>query len=186
MGTTQEKIAGTFMKLLEEKSYRKISINAICEATPISRNSFYYHFGSKEEVVSWIVLQHYLKYCLPYFTIREDDVSTKSFFLYIQKYKSFYDAIFRIDRGMLLGKCLREAYDIGLDKEHVVEYASPNMNSKEKVDFRTCLCYCNAGTAAVIISWIEGGMKTPVGEIAHDLSLMMTKSLEEIRDHYLY
>lgn len=186
MNVTKKKIADSFMKLLETKPYSKISINNICEATPVSRNSFYYHFEGKESVVKWIIVQHYLKYCLPYFKIREGNVSTKSFFQYILEYKNFYNAVFHIDQGQLLQKSLWEAYNVGLDRENVVEYAKPVVNCKEKVDFQVCLCYCNAGTAAVVTAWVENGMKMSVEKIAHDLSMMMTKSLEEIRDYHLY
>lgn len=186
MSETQKRIADSFMNLLEMKPYSKVSINSICQATPVSRNSFYYYFEGKESVVRWIIIQHFLKYCLPYFKIREGNISTKSFFQYILEYKSFYSAIFQIDQGILLQKCLKEAYDLGLDKKNVLEYAKPTVNAKEKVSFNVCLCYCNAGTAAVVTEWIKEGMKTPIDKIAHDLSFMMTKSLEEIRDYHLY
>ena len=186
MNNTPQSIADALMRLLETKLYAKVTIHNICEATPISRNAFYYHFDGKEAVVKWIALQHYLKYCLPYFKIREGNISAKSFFQYVADYRGFYTAIYQADDGMLLRRCLNEAYAIGLDREHVVEYAAPTMNSRERVSFATCLTYCNAGTAAVVAAWVAEGMKTPVETMAHDLSMLMTRSLEDIRDHHLY
>lgn len=186
MSETKKKIADTFIKLLESSPYSKISIKDICTATPTSRNTFYYYFEGKEAVVEWIASQHYLKYCLPYFKIKQDNIAAKSFFQYILDYRSFYTAIFKVDQGSLLQKCLRAAYDLGLEKQNVLEYAKPVVSRNEKVDYHLCLCYCNAGTAAVVSSWIEGGMRIPIEKMARDLSMMMTNSLEEIRDHYLY
>lgn len=65
--TTQEKIADAFIRLLEKYSYEKVSVAEITNAVPVSRNTFYYYFEGKDDLTRWIVVQHYLKYCFPFF-----------------------------------------------------------------------------------------------------------------------
>lgn len=111
MNNTPQSIADALMRLLETKPYARVTIHNICEATPISRNAFYYHFDGKEAVVRWIAQQHYLKYCLPYFKIREGNISSKSFFQYVIDHRAFYTSIYQADNGLLLRRCLGEMYN---------------------------------------------------------------------------
>lgn len=185
MNDAQEKIAGAYIELLKKNPYSKISIKNICEATPTSRNAFYYYFESKEALVKWIVIQHFMKYSFPYFKILDNNISTKSFFNYIYEYKEFYMGIYNADQGELLRKCLIAAYKVALEPENVKKYSKTVVKDKNKIDERICNCYSNAGTAEVIVFWIADGMRIPIEKIARDLSLMLTKSMEDVRDYYL-
>lgn len=44
MNRTKKAIIDTFLQLLEEKPYNKITVNDIVESCHINRNTFYYHF----------------------------------------------------------------------------------------------------------------------------------------------
>ena len=52
---TKEAIAAAFEKLLSERSFTKIPVKDITEVCGISRNTFYYHFKDKYELMDWIV-----------------------------------------------------------------------------------------------------------------------------------
>lgn len=182
----KEKIADTFVQLVETTSYSKITIKHICEATPISRNGFYYHFDGKEDVVRWIVIQHFLKHSLPYFKFREDNIGAKTFFSYIYERKEFYYAIYRADNGELLRKSLMEAYRIGMMPDYVTEYSHAVKKDSFRVDTRICAAYVNSAIVGVIMFWIEDGMKIPIKEIAKNMDLLLTKSMEDVRDYHLY
>lgn len=186
MEETKEKIAAALIRLLESKSYNKISIKDICDETHISRNAFYYHFNSKETLIQWIISQQFLKYSFPFFKIKADNVAAKSFFNYILERKNFYDRIYHIRNGQFLFDCLSHAYSIALEEEYVKEYANVKKKDRERIDPRICMRYSNAGTAAVVVFWIGDGMRIPVERIAKDLCLMLTKSLEDVRDLHLY
>jgi AcrR family transcriptional regulator len=186
LGETKEKITVTLFRLLDLKPYREITIKDICDGTHISRNAFYYHFYSKDALIKWIIDQQFLKYSFPYFKIKTENIATKSFFNYILDRKTFYDRIYQIDGGRFLSDCLSHAYSIVLKKEYIKEYANVKKKDKERIDPRVCIRYANAGTAAVVVFWIGDGMRISVDCIARDLYLMLTKSLEDVVDQYLY
>lgn len=185
MNTTKQIIADTMIQLLEAAEYKKISIQSICEAAHVSRNAFYYHFENKEAVIQWILDQQFMKYSLPFFKIHTDNISTKSFFGYILDRRIFYRCLYKIDDGHLLFDCFRHAYAIALEEEHIKEYGYARKKEQHRIDPKICKCYANAGTAAVIVQWIGEDMNTPVEQIAEDLRLMLTKSMEDIRDLHL-
>lgn len=51
---TKEALANAFIALLQEEPLSKISIKDITDYCNISRNTFYYHFKDKYELINWI------------------------------------------------------------------------------------------------------------------------------------
>lgn len=56
---SQLAIAESFFSLLKEKEYAKITASEICKKAGVSRQTFYSLFSSKENIVSFILLQEY-------------------------------------------------------------------------------------------------------------------------------
>ncbi len=52
-------ISESFVELLKEKEYSKISISEICERADVSRQTFYSLFKSKENIISFELLKNY-------------------------------------------------------------------------------------------------------------------------------
>lgn len=51
---TKEALARGLKELLKERPFDKISVKDIADRSGMSRNSFYYHFQDKFELISWI------------------------------------------------------------------------------------------------------------------------------------
>lgn len=49
----KELIVDTFLSLLNENDYDKITVTDLVESCKISRQTFYYHFNSIEEMIKW-------------------------------------------------------------------------------------------------------------------------------------
>lgn len=58
--SSQQNIANSFIKLLSEKDYSKISISEICSSAGISRQTFYSLFESKENIIAFELSKKYL------------------------------------------------------------------------------------------------------------------------------
>ncbi len=56
---SQKSIADGFCELLKEKEYGKITVSEICKKSGVSRQTFYSLFSSKENIVSFILLNEY-------------------------------------------------------------------------------------------------------------------------------
>ncbi len=57
--SSQQNIAASFIKLLSEKDYSKISISEICSLAGISRQTFYSLFESKENIIAFELSKNY-------------------------------------------------------------------------------------------------------------------------------
>ncbi|MCH3971914.1 MAG: dihydroxyacetone kinase transcriptional activator DhaS [Oscillospiraceae bacterium] len=51
---TKKALADAMKSLMQEKSFSKISISDICTRCSMNRQSFYYHFRDKYDLVNWI------------------------------------------------------------------------------------------------------------------------------------
>lgn len=51
---TKRDIAHALLVLAEEKAYETITVSDIIARSGVSRNTFYYHFRDKEDLISWI------------------------------------------------------------------------------------------------------------------------------------
>ena len=51
---TKKALASALKTLLEDTSFKKISVADICEKCDMNRKSFYYHFKDKYDLVNWI------------------------------------------------------------------------------------------------------------------------------------
>lgn len=53
-GITKRILADAMKELMETRPFAKISVSHIVEACDLNRNSFYYHFKDKYDLVNWI------------------------------------------------------------------------------------------------------------------------------------
>lgn len=51
---TKKALGETLKTLMREQPFEKISVKDICSACGLNRNSFYYHFKDKQDLVFWI------------------------------------------------------------------------------------------------------------------------------------
>ena len=184
-------IADSFTGLLKDHHYSKITIQMICEKTPVSRNAFYYHFKNKEHLTEWICSRDYMKYSYPYFQIDTDNIKSRSIFLYIKKHKSYYTAIYHADDGQLLHHCLSKAYSDGVMKDKIEEYAQhllhrTNSGIQVRMNINHFRFYLSSGLAAVVLSWIKDDMKIPIEDMAEDVDILLKKSPEDIVSYHLF
>lgn len=82
----KEKIFSAAQKLLLEKGYEYLTVNNVCLAAGVSAGSFYHHFESKDELLSYYFVAGYEKYRKQFDAITSDDVIknvTDAYDLYI-------------------------------------------------------------------------------------------------------
>lgn len=180
----KEDIAAKFQQLLLAHPFREISIQMICKAVPISRQTFYNHFHSKEALVQWMVTTDFMDNAFPLFSYHLKAQGAQSFFTYIKKNRNFYQRILEYDSAFL-EQCLVDAYNVSTD--HVYKFTKPpaRCNHKnDKINPDVYRAYANHAIAAVVLYWIREKMQIPVEKIANELYLMMEFPLGYVRDNY--
>lgn len=60
-GNTKQRIADALRQLMNEKSFDKITVRNLMDATNMKRQSFYYHFRDTRDVLMWICTRNFIE-----------------------------------------------------------------------------------------------------------------------------
>ncbi len=93
---TKRILATSLKHLLNERSFQKINIRDICEKCGMNRQSFYYHFRDKYDLVNWIFDNEFV---LPYRASmhKTEKESIEALLTYLYANRVFYRQVFKIE-----------------------------------------------------------------------------------------
>ncbi|MBQ2658329.1 MAG: TetR/AcrR family transcriptional regulator [Erysipelotrichaceae bacterium] len=95
---TDKAIQNTFIQLLKENSFEKITVQDILDATPVSRATFYKHYQDKYEIAEKMLEEYYQKYNKVFQDFLSSDISDYSKLIRnaSDNNKDFMNALFKI------------------------------------------------------------------------------------------
>lgn len=154
---TKKAIACALKELLTEKSFDKITINDITARCGLNRQTFYYHFEDRYDLMNWI---YYNEVFLPLVEDLNEENYGLSFKKFFQKMSS---------EKVVYQNVLSDTSEYGF-KEYLFsileELISSLLNEKKatmKVRFYTY------GLLGIIVDWIKTGMKITPEQLANQL-----------------
>lgn len=154
--------AEALFQLCEKKQIKNISIQEICDLCEVNRQTFYYYFTSKYDLISWIYEQHVNQI---YENIEDlESLKKQIYYLYdwFIKHKSFYSKVVKINGQESLDKFLyKHTYN------YYINYISKKYG-KEKLtgDLLFSISYHCYGCVHICIDWISNGMNDSADIIA--------------------
>ncbi len=104
-------IAKGVKKLLETVSFGELSVGEICKQCQISRNTFYYHFKDKFDVIHWIFYTEITPILEESFSINHWEEGLLALCHYMQENRKFYVNILRFHGQNSFIECLMEFYE---------------------------------------------------------------------------
>ena len=168
--TTKRTLSETLKKILQEKSLDKVTVVDIVEASAINRQTFYYHFEDKYELLDWIVYKELMEPLIDGFSFDNMYEHFMRLFTTMVDEKKFYLNAFKIDVNDLSRYINRLAYEQFMVVIDCLEKNSGiNSNYNENMMFAEFLGY---GFVGIVFGWAQRGMKDSPEE--------MTRRLERI------
>ena len=169
---TKAKIALALNELMKTTSFEKITVSDITNQCKIHRQTFYYHFQDKYELLDWIIYNDILNPLVTDLTI--DNVFGKIYDLFetMSKNKSFYQNAIKINSDDF-SKCLnRVAYDKFTNIIHEIGTAHGINNADPK---NTVLVaeFFSYGISGIIESWVLNGMKESPKEMKERIEMLV-------------
>lgn len=169
---TKKAIAASIKELLNKKSFDKITVADIVQNCGLNRQTFYYHFQDKFDLVNWIYYNEIIlavtqnKAYTDWSNIMLDALNI------MRKEKNFY-----IDALNAEGQNKFQEYFFNMTKEiflKIIDQIANEFNDNEKMgqkDRNFIAEFCSFGLVGIVIQWARGGMKeTPqeiVGRLKH-------------------
>lgn len=153
---TQTALLEALEELLKTKKLSTITITDLCQQAKINRNTFYYHYNNIYEFLNdhkRIVTEELNDISEESKTHKRDNLV--EIFKTLKLHPHFLNILISPNCDL---DFFNDIFNAASEKAAIVLM---NNNDKEKLTAkeRLLLTYCNAGSNAVIISWITNGMK---------------------------
>ncbi|WP_160677590.1 dihydroxyacetone kinase transcriptional activator DhaS [Clostridium sp. C8-1-8] len=153
---TKRALAASIKQLMETIPLSKISIQEIADNCGLNRQTFYYHFKDKFDLVNWIYYTEVTKNidnCRHYDNWPDGMYRT---LCYLMNNKSFYiNALNTPGQNAFDGYFFEFSYELILG---VVNDLSTQLKVSQKDKKFICEFYTHA-FVGIIVQWIKGGMK---------------------------
>lgn len=163
---TKDKLAQALLKLVEKKDFTKISISDITQATGLNRQTFYYHFKDKEDLLHYSYFVTGLNY------LQADDLSLDNWeeavlkmLRTMEKYQTFYFKTVTSDSEVLIREftTLTKGLFVRLfeDVDHEAQ-----LSTADKDFYSRFLAY---GCGGILVDWLLKKVQATPLEIAAQL-----------------
>lgn len=163
---TKKAIASGLKELTKKKSFDKITIHDIAEICGLNRQTFYYHFQDKYELVDWIYYNEAISIIINNLTYDNWDKKVLEMLTKMKEDDYFYkDTLKQSTENGFRDYLFNIASELFLD---IIERIAVNENFGEN-DKRFISQFYAFGIVGVIVSWGQNGMKETPEYITNQL-----------------
>lgn len=169
---TKKAIAQALKEAAAQKGFDKTSIADITERCGLNRQTFYYHFQDKYELLGWIYYNEAFAGVVEGISFENWDERLLLLFRLMLREKSFYTSTIK-SAGEIFEQYLHSI-------THALFYGAAEkldensrLTEEDKQFFAEFYTYAICG---VVAAWAKGGMRTPPQELAHRLKQLASNS----------
>ena len=175
-GITKKALADAMKRLMAERPLVKINIGDIVKKCGLNRNSFYYHFKDKYDLVNWIFYTEIAE------EFNREQVAGESGWVLIEKLCHFFyrNKQFYINALSVTGQNSFEEYYLDLLKTLMMTRVPDMFEEDDHKDF-----YINFfvdAFSATTLRWLRSGAKIPPEELAALMKKAATRAATRILD----
>lgn len=162
---TKTAIASALIDLCEEKSFRKISVQDITKTVGLNRQTFYYHFTDKYDLLRWIYEKNALIYLGADVSVDNWEEQALKMLKAIQNKRDFYFNTVTSDSEILMNEFSKVTNQLFI---HFFEHLDQEKQLLEE-DKKFYARFFSYGCSGVLINWIVAGYQETPLEIATQL-----------------
>ena len=152
---TKFMIAKGLKQLLEMKSFTDITVGDIAWHYKISRNTFYYHFRDKYDVINWIFYTEITPLIGDTVSIDKWGSGMRALCHYIQENKTFYSNVVQFEGQNSLSDCLMEFYE-NLVQNMILNAGGEKVLRPQQI--KVISRFYAHGMSGALLDWIRNGM----------------------------
>lgn len=186
---TKKAIAGSLKELMRKKSLEKITVSDIVKNCGLNRQTFYYHFKDKYDLVNWI----FNKEIVSALSVVSDGVDWSAALLnalnVMKREKVFYfGAVNLAEQSVFSEDLFGVVRDMLLHIVDQIPSSSADGNSGKNIapEDRLFIAEFYAhGLVGMVIEWVKTGMKEPPEEIVGRLTRFINDSKHASTARYL-
>lgn len=169
---TKKAIASGIKELTQKKSFNKISIRDITDQCGLNRQTFYYHFQDKYELINWIYYQEGFAPLMEGITLDNWHLKLEELLHLMKREQTFYYNTVSHDESYFKDYLL--TITTTLFKEAISHLDEENFVKTEKQQFISE--FYAYGVCGMIIAWVKSGMREDPHQLAFQLKEVATHS----------
>ncbi len=173
--TTKKAMYYALKELLKEQPFNKITINDIAKQCNINRQTFYYHFMDKEDLVEWICKEEIGYILNTKNTNKTWEEKFLSVFTLMLNEKIFITNIYHsVSLEILRDSLYRLVYPIIYEEIDKISQKE-NVEEKEKVFITDFYKYA---FVAIVLDWVKNDMQEDPKVIVDKVSNLVTGTIK--------
>lgn len=178
---TKEKIATVFLSMLKTQGVEQVSVSQLCNESGVSRETFYYHFQDKYDLMSWIYAKQKRTIMEDYFDSEPWSMVVCRVLKLVREYSSFYRQGFSSTAYQNLEKVMND-YTIYLFTNVIKDLTGYDTVPD---DLNFYICFNSHGAVAMTKEWVESNMDKSEEELSNLIADAMPYKLKVYLDlHY--
>lgn len=177
---TKRKIAMALKELMETEPFDKITVSDISDKCGMHRQTFYYHFKDRHELLDWLLYNELISSFVADFSYKTMNEKFFAIFDTIYNDKKFYQNAIRINTSNLysyLSKLATRQFSVLIN-----ELAKKN-NIEIKGDITSIAEFFGFGLGGLIISWIDRGTKESPQEMTDNIKTFVDTFAQLVMDN---
>lgn len=168
---TKLMIAEGLKQLLESTPFADIAVGDIAKYCKISRNTFYYHFKDKYDIISWIFFTEITPIIGEDVTIEHWGDGLLSLCRYMQENRKFYLNVFGFQGQNSFSECLMDFYQ---NLAESMLYGEGDEGPLSKQQIRQISRFYAYGLTGTVLDWARNGMLNDPEPTIHTLEKLLT------------
>ena len=182
-GISKKAFADGFRSLMEKRTFEKITISDITSACGLNRQTFYYHFQDKYELLNWIFYNEIINPLIQNYTIDTwSDGLLQMLYVFKNNAKFYTNALNTSYSDEFRTYLFNATTNIFMDIIDQFGQGSSNLKIDDKKFIAEFLSY---GVTGSIINWILTGMKDSPETIVLRTKNIIIDSKSGTVAHYL-
>ena len=169
---TKKIIAASFKELCRRRSFDKISITDITDACGLKRQTFYYHFRDKFELLDWIYFTDAIQPAIAGITFENSNDRLLVLLNIMQADKPFYWNTIRHQEENFQSCLHRITCTLFCDAIDKLD-AAHRLTQEDKTFYAQ---FYSFGLCGTVLDWVKGGMRLPPERVAAHLKSLIRAS----------
>ena len=153
---TKRRIATGMKEMLKDQSFEDISIESLTKYTNISRNTFYYHFKDKYDVINWIFYSDITPIVTKTYTLTNWTEGLIMLCDYMQQNKEFYIKVLHVSGQNSFTESLLDFYK-HLVYNLIKSTGGSKLFSEEHINIISD--FYAFGLTGIIVNWAKHDMQ---------------------------
>ena len=155
---TKRKLAGALKELMKTSTFDKITVSDITEKCNVHRQTFYYHFQDRYELLDWVFINEIIEPFTTGFTFDNMDEKFNNLFETMYNNKKFYQNALKTNGDDLTRYISRVASEQFMDVVKSISKES-GIDAIDNSDDIVMAEFFGYGMSGVVMNWALRGMK---------------------------